>query len=181
MELQPHWSSTVREHRCDNEQTVYGTHWGKLWRRSQCYIWKPVTANTECKNLEVSWIIHPLPLSPFKEECYHSLVFGFGFGSTGVLNLGLHTHSAVPLSLEPHSQHFLLWLFWRQGFTFCLNQSWPQILLILSSHPSWDDSHVYPCTQLFPLSWGFSDILFFFFLPRLAWHHDPPNLCLSSS
>jgi hypothetical protein len=42
------------------------------------------------------------------------LSLSFFFGAWGV-SLGLHTCEADSLSLEPHLQSILLWLFWRWG------------------------------------------------------------------
>jgi hypothetical protein len=41
------------------------------------------------------------------------LSFFFFFGEAGILNLGLCACKAVTLTLEPHLQSILLWLFWR--------------------------------------------------------------------
>jgi hypothetical protein len=55
--------------------------------------------------------------------------------------------------------------------------AWTEILLFLASHCHWDDGWVPPCTIFFC-----SDrVLQIFFLPRLAWNHDPPNLSLPYS
>jgi hypothetical protein len=98
----------------------------------------------------------------------------FFFGSKCNLNSGPHACEAHGLLLEPCTQPFLLWLYWRQGFAFCLG--WPGLWLSYFMLPaSWHNR----CTQEYPaIGW---EGVFGTFCQDWLWNHKPPYLNLSSS
>jgi hypothetical protein len=90
------------------------------------------------------------------------------------LNSGLCAWKAGAQPFEPGPQPFLLWLFWRQGLTFCPGHPGPWSSYFKLPLVAGIQTHA-TMPSFFPLRWGLTNL---FLLPELAWNPNPPDLRL---